>query len=208
VQTAGFTPTGPFKSPSYANGKVTFTLDPTAVGVGTYGILFGATDALGNTSVPLNQVTTSTGRPAQAQCFYDIIYKVSGFVGLNPDAVGSYNSGQAVGLIWKVTDYNGVGQTQSSTFVEASSSPNKTVCDVAPEYAVLEEQFAGSSGLQNSGGGNYQFNWKTSKSYAGQCRTLVLRLAQPGLVGPLAKTVGGVPPAPSRRYSWINIKFT
>jgi hypothetical protein len=31
---------------------------------------------------------------------------------------------------------------------------------------------AGNSGFQNNGGGNYQFNWKTQKSWAGTCRNI------------------------------------
>jgi hypothetical protein len=39
-----------------------------------------------------------------------------------------------------------------------------------------EEFAAGGSGLQNLGGGYYQLNWKTPKSYAGSCKTLKLEL--------------------------------
>jgi hypothetical protein len=38
------------------------------------------------------------------------------------------------------------------------------------------EEFAGFSGLQYSGDGYWQFNWKTPKTYAGQCRRMVLTL--------------------------------
>lgn len=38
------------------------------------------------------------------------------------------------------------------------------------------EEVASGSGLQNLGGGNYQFNWKTPKGYANTCKGLVLDL--------------------------------
>ena len=40
----------------------------------------------------------------------------------------------------------------------------------------LEEYAAGSSGLQNLGDGYYQWNWKTPRTYAGSCKTLLLTL--------------------------------
>jgi hypothetical protein len=40
----------------------------------------------------------------------------------------------------------------------------------------IEEYAAGASGLQYAGDGYWQFNWKTPKTYAGQCRTMVLTL--------------------------------
>ena len=36
----------------------------------------------------------------------------------------------------------------------------------------IEEYAAGGSGLQNKGGGDYQFNWQTPKSYASSCKLL------------------------------------
>ena len=39
------------------------------------------------------------------------------------------------------------------------------------------ETYSGNSGLQYLGNGNWQFNWKTPKSYAGQCRVMRLNLA-------------------------------
>lgn len=39
------------------------------------------------------------------------------------------------------------------------------------------ETYAGGSGLQYLGAGNWQFNWKVPKSYPGQCRVLRLDLA-------------------------------
>jgi hypothetical protein len=38
----------------------------------------------------------------------------------------------------------------------------------------------GSSGLQYLGDGTWQVNWKTLKSYAGQCRTMSLNLNDGG----------------------------
>ena len=47
--------------------------------------------------------------------------------------------------------------------------------EAGPTDAV--EDYAGESGLQYLGDGNSQFNWKTLKDYAGQCRMLTLELS-------------------------------
>ncbi|WP_161965227.1 PxKF domain-containing protein [Ornithinimicrobium cerasi] len=48
----------------------------------------------------------------------------------------------------------------------------RSACDAEEQTAPIGEVAAGGSGLQNLGGGLYQFNYKTSKSWAGQCWTL------------------------------------
>jgi len=48
-------------------------------------------------------------------------------------------------------------------------------CEAGPIDAL--EDYAGESGVQYLGDGNWQFNWKTLKDYAGQCRTLTLELS-------------------------------
>jgi hypothetical protein len=40
----------------------------------------------------------------------------------------------------------------------------------------IPEEPSGASGLQYLGSGNWQYNWKTSKGYAGTCRVMVLTL--------------------------------
>ncbi len=42
----------------------------------------------------------------------------------------------------------------------------------------IEETSTGSSGLQNLGNGYYAYVWKTSKDYAGSCKTLKLDLGE------------------------------
>lgn len=48
----------------------------------------------------------------------------------------------------------------------------RSACDTDEQTAPIDEVAAGGSGLQNLGGGLYQFNYKTSKGWAGQCWTL------------------------------------
>jgi len=46
----------------------------------------------------------------------------------------------------------------------------------------LAEYASGASGLLNQGNGNYQFDWKTPKTYARSCKTMKLDLGEgPGM---------------------------
>ena len=58
--------------------------------------------------------------------------------------------------------------------------PNGFYCNwdpVAGQPADAIETYSGTSGLQYLGDGTWQFNWKTPKTCAGQCRTMTLTLS-------------------------------
>jgi hypothetical protein len=83
-------------------------------------------------------------------------------------------AGQAIPVKWKITDPAGTWITDPSSFDGLYSYP--TSCDFSQVNDMTEETSAGSSGLQYMGSGNWQFNWKTPKTYSG-CRTMVLKLS-------------------------------
>ncbi len=94
----------------------------------------------------------------------------------NPQVVNSAKAGQAIPVKWRITDANGAPISDPASFRDLASyliNCNSLSGDAA---TAIEEYAAGSSGLQYLGDGYWQFNWKTSKTYAGQCRTMVLTL--------------------------------
>jgi hypothetical protein len=154
----------------------------------------GATDALSGvasttcgpldtTSVGAKTVTcTATdvaGNAASATVSYVVLYK---FVGFGPpvDGGGVLNqakAGQAIPLKWRITDANdepvaGLAVSSVSVRVSTLSCAAGTTPDAVEEYAT------GESGLHDLGDGNYQWNWKTPKSYAGSCKTMHLDLGE------------------------------
>ena len=82
-------------------------------------------------------------------------------------------------LKFRLTDANGAP-------VLDLTSVNVTVASLACGSGViedtLEEYAAGQSGLQNLGGGYYQYNWKTAKTYASSCRTMRMSLGEGSVV--------------------------
>jgi hypothetical protein len=64
--------------------------------------------------------------------------------------------------------------SDASSFVSLTSQSAGGTCGGAPGDAV--ETYPGASGLRYLGEGDWQFNWKTPKAYAGQCRTMTLTL--------------------------------
>lgn len=74
---------------------------------------------------------------------------------------------------WRITDANGVGISDPTTFVSIGSALG--MLDRGRCRRGQGERH-GSSGLQFDGNGNWQINWKTPKAYVGQCRTMYLNL--------------------------------
>lgn len=83
-------------------------------------------------------------------------------------------AGRTVPVTYRVTLPDGTPVADPAHFVQLTSQAG-TPCGGAPADQV--ETSAGRSGLQYLGDGTWQFNWKTPKSYAGQCRTMILTLA-------------------------------
>ena len=79
-------------------------------------------------------------------------------------------AGRAIPLKWQVLDAQ---NNPVTTLTKAVVSVGTLNCTSASTDTV-EEYAAGNSGLQNLGGGYYQFNWQTPTSYAGSCKTMKL----------------------------------
>jgi hypothetical protein len=118
---------------------------------------------------------------------------VSNFIGFNPpvtnSAVNLATAGQTVPLSFEVLSQTSVPVTNLTlcTLANPLSCPTGSVdimdypstCSVDGDTsigAVVPADAAGGSGLQNLGGGSYQFNWKTSKAWSKSCRTIQVNL--------------------------------
>jgi lectin family protein len=101
----------------------------------------------------LNQVKAGSARPLPFQ-FFD-------------------NSGSAVTNLTLCTNVSGTGCTvpwvNLASFAVACS-PGAPVNSATDTSTLLS---SGGSGLQNNGGGNYQFNWKTQKGWQGCANVIV-----------------------------------
>jgi hypothetical protein len=99
------------------------------------------------------------------------------------------NAGQAIPLTFEVLSQTSVpiANLTLCTQTNPSSCPPGSVdimdfpsnCSVDGDTstgAVVPGDAAGASGLQNQGGGFYQYNWKSTKSWSGTCRTLQVNL--------------------------------
>ncbi len=116
------------------------------------------------------------GNSMTVACAYRVAYVFQGFFQPidNPPTVNSAKAGQAIPVKWRISDYFGVGVASANSFV--SLTTGSLTCDVSDPQDTIET-YAGGSGLQYLGNGNWQFNWKTAKSLAGQCRVMQLNLA-------------------------------
>jgi hypothetical protein len=128
------------------------------------------TSVLGSFSVSCN-ATDDAGNSNSASASYNVVPDFEGF--FQPVDMGNTNvakAGQTIPLKFTVADANGPVTDLSSV----SASVQGVSCDLGDTDDQIEEYAQGASGLQNLGGGAYQFNWATPKSYASSCKTLHL----------------------------------
>lgn len=91
----------------------------------------------------------------------------------NPPVLNTVKSGRAIPLKWHLSDASGAPVTDLAT---ATVSVQNLACGLATTTDAIEQTFAGGSGLQNLGNGDYQLNWKSSSAWAGSCKTMRLDL--------------------------------
>jgi hypothetical protein len=103
------------------------------------------------------------------------IYTFEGGFGspINNGVVNIATAGKTIPVKWHLSDANGDVSDLSSFVGLQSYVVNCEVFTGDPTEAV-EEYYAGMSGLQYLGFGNWQYNWKTPKSYAGTCRNMYI----------------------------------
>jgi hypothetical protein len=94
----------------------------------------------------------------------------------NIPTVNKANAGQAIPVKWRLTDKNGLAVSDPASFKSITSYGVNCATFGGATTDEVEEYAAGSSGLQYKGDGWWQFNWKTPKTYKGQCRTMKLTL--------------------------------
>lgn len=91
-------------------------------------------------------------------------------------AVNSARAGQTIPIKWRITEPGGAAVFDAGSFVGVTSYP--VACSQFTGNVTLNaDQVApGNSGLQYLGDGYWQYNWKTSEAYSGQCRVVKLSL--------------------------------
>jgi len=94
------------------------------------------------------------------------------------------NAGQAVPVKWLLTR-NGSAVFDSTSFVGLSSYPVLCSSGSGSIDDAIDQTATGGSGLQYSGGGNWQFNWQTSPSDKGACRAIAVTFND-GTTSPVA----------------------
>lgn len=135
--------------------------------------------AIGTSTIGTQTFDASTsdvaGNTASAAASFKVVYGFSGFrapVDAAP-VVNAAKAGQTVPLKFLVTDAAGAPIT---TLTSVSVTVASLACSAGSSVDPIEEYSAGGTGLQHLGGGEYQFNWKTPKSYASSCKTMKLDL--------------------------------
>jgi hypothetical protein len=124
--------------------------------------------------------TTSTTSTTTVEVFTGF------FAPIENDVVNLAKAGQAIPVKWRLTDGSGMPISDPASFVGLYSYSVSCIDFLGDPIDEIEEYAAGASGLQYKGDGYWQFNWKTPKTYAGQCRKAYIKFTG-GMTSPLAK---------------------
>ncbi|HEX2992637.1 MAG TPA: PxKF domain-containing protein [Anaerolineales bacterium] len=135
------------------------------LGVGTFtATCSGALDNAGNSG---NTAVVS----------YNVTFLFTGFLTPvdNLPVLNIARAGQVIPLKWRLTDVSGnpIPGLTDATVTAASWS-----CEDGDGGDSIEAYAGSSSGLQYLGDGYYQWNWKTSRSYANSCKLVSLDLGE------------------------------
>jgi LDH2 family malate/lactate/ureidoglycolate dehydrogenase len=94
------------------------------------------------------------------------------------------NAGRAVPVKWLLTA-NGTPVSDPASFAGLSSYPVACSSGSGSIDDAIDQTATGASGLQDNGGGNWQFNWQTLSSYKNSCRAVVVKFSD-GTTSPAA----------------------
>lgn len=127
-----------------------------------------------------NNITT----PPTCSTFM-VTYQVEGFAApLNNDLINSAKAGQVVPAKWRLTDANGLPIANAASFKGFYSYPIDCESTEHSPHDAVEEYAPGNSGLQYKGNGEWQYNWKTPKTYWGACRAMYIEFDS-GAISPI-----------------------
>jgi len=144
-----------------------------AIKIGSNEVCVRGTDAKGNVTTPATCTT------------FLVTYQFEGFAQpIDSTLVNSVKAGQTVPGKWRLTDANGVAIDNPNSFVGFYSYPIDCESFAGNPSDAVEEYSAGGSGLQYNGDGNWQYNWKTPKSYTGSCQAMYVEFDS-GAISPI-----------------------
>lgn len=150
------------------SGSAGWTLNPSALGVGAHTALAAfAQSAIGGVTFE----ASSASRPLA------VIYR---WLGWKPPVAGNAlnpaNAGSTISMRWAMMDAN--GNPIRSLDAVAGIDTALIACAGDGIIEVSAAAGTGGNGLHMDGASQqFQFNWKTDKSWAGQCRAFIVRLA-------------------------------
>ena len=126
----------------------------------------------------------TAGRTTTVACGYQVRYVFTGFQQPidNPPVENRETAGAKIPVRWQITDYNGVGVSSPSSF--ASVTWTTIACSPTAPQDAIETGGTGQD-LRYLGNGNWQYNWKTLKSFKKTCVRMQLNLAD-GVAGRVA----------------------
>ncbi len=143
--------------------------------VATLSISGGNADGSGSFTATCAGASDKAGNSGAASVSYSVAYRWSGFfqpIDILP-TINSVNAGKAVPVKFSLGGNYGL-----NIFAPGYPASQQVACSSsAPIDEIEQTSTAGNSSLSyDATSGQYSYTWKTEKSWAGQCRLLIVRL--------------------------------
>jgi hypothetical protein len=200
-QTVTFTATVTSSAGPVTTGSVTFREGSTVlagpIALGPSGTAVFTSAALGTSDHTIvadyaaaTDFAASTGSVAHTVSAATTYYTFTGFfapIDMPSDGVtvwNTANAGQAIPVKWQIT-IGGVAVSDPGSFQGVFSYSVSCSTGAGSIETAIEEYATGNSTLTYNGDGNWQYNWKTAKSYAKTCRVMFVKFND-GTNSPLA----------------------
>lgn len=120
---------------------------------------------------------TSTSCLSDWANVFGVKFTLVGFAApVDNTATNLAKGGQAIPIKFQVLDSTGNPVSTLAMPPVSIASASRSCASGSVSDITLDSTATGNSGFQNLGGGNYQFNWATSKSWSGTCRQLQVNL--------------------------------
>ena len=140
----------------YANK--TFALNHVYASSGQFTVRVNITDNKGGKGTDIANVTVN-------------VYAFEGFYQpIDMGITNIANAGKTIPTKWHLSNVS--GDVADPASFAALKSVAISCSQLTPLTDAIEEYAVSNSGLQYSGNGNWHYNWKTLKSYAGTCRNM------------------------------------
>jgi hypothetical protein len=117
----------------------------------------------------------NAGNASSGVATYTVVYGFAGFFAPieNPGVMNVATAGRTLPFKWRLVD---AGGSPVTTLANVTVRTTTIACDGSAVSDAIEDYATSNTGLLDLGGGEYQYNWQSPKSFENSCRKVTVDL--------------------------------